>query len=288
MLAETIRFQILPVNEVELHVALAGLEDGPPVLLLHGFPDAWFGWEAQIHFLAERGFRVIAPDQRGYNRSSVPTGVRPYALDRLVGDVLGLLDYLGIETVNLAGHDWGAAVAWETALRYPQRVRRLAIANVPHPAVMFRFLRRSPRQMLKSWYIAFFQIPGLADWLLSRQDFRLAARSLRSSGLPTTFSEEDIARYKRAWRNAGGMSGMLAWYRALVRYHLPRVEELSLAMPVLLLWGKRDVALSFSMAEASMAYCPQGRLVFFDEASHWVMRDCPQQVGQYLAEHFKV
>ncbi len=283
----TITFQVVPVNGVELHTALAGPEDGAPVLLLHGFPDAWFGWETQIRYLAQQGFRVIAPDQRGYNRSSVPAGVRPYALDHLVGDVIGLLDHFDIEVVNLAGHDWGAAVAWETAMRHPQRVRRLAIANVPHPAVMLRFLRRSPRQMLKSWYIAFFQIPGLADWLLSRDDFRLAALSMHSSGLPTTFSEEDIARYKQSWRNAGGMGGMLAWYRSLMRYRSRYSGDLSLAMPVLILWGKRDVALSFSMAEASMVYCPQGRLVAFYEASHWVMRDCPQQVNQHLSEHFK-
>ncbi|RME08609.1 MAG: alpha/beta hydrolase, partial [Anaerolineae bacterium] len=233
-----------------------------------------------------QGFRVLAPDQRGYNRSSAPAAVSAYAITNLVRDVIALLDALDIPQVNLAGHDWGAAVAWHTALQHPDRVRRLAIANVPHPAVMRRFLRHSPRQMLKSWYIFFFQIPGLAEFLLEARDFNLAVRSLQRSGLPGTFAPDELERYRQSWKTAGGLRGMIHWYRAALRYPPPEPADPVLRMPVLILWGKRDIALHSAMAEASMAYCPQGRLVAFDDASHWVMRDRPAEVNRELSEHF--
>ena len=141
-----IRFQLVPANGILLHTALAGPQDGSPVLLLHGFPEAWFGWEAQIDALAEAGFRVIAPDQRGYNLSAKPTGVASYRMESLVADILGLADTLGCERFCLAGHDWGAMVAWSLALRHPDRVKRAGIANVPHPAVMGRYLRATSRR----------------------------------------------------------------------------------------------------------------------------------------------
>jgi epoxide hydrolase 4 len=140
-------------DQIRLHLVLAGPADGTPVLLLHGFPEFWYGWRHQIMALAAKGFRVIAPDQRGYNLSSAPKDIAPYGLEHLSQDVIAILDHYGIEKVFLAGHDWGAAVAWAVAMRFPERVEKMVILNVPHPAVMTRTVRKSPRQMLKSWYI---------------------------------------------------------------------------------------------------------------------------------------
>jgi len=272
----------LPINGVTLHVVLAGPPDGQPVVLLHGFPEFWRGWLHQIEPLAAAGYRVIIPDQRGYNLSQVPQGVQHYSLDELNKDVLGLLDHFGIERVYLVGHDWGAAVAWTVALQAPQRVKKLGILNVPHPAVMLNFIGKNPRQMLKSWYIGFFQIPGLADWLMRLGNFAGVIKLLRASGKPSTFSEADLDEYRKAYAASGGLTGMINWYRALLRFRPSMPRNVRLKMPVLILWGKQDVALSYAMAEESLRFCPDGRLVTFENATHWVQHDEAQAVTENL------
>jgi pimeloyl-ACP methyl ester carboxylesterase len=277
----------IETNGIKLHVVLAGPADGEPVILLHGFPEYWGGWKRQIPALAEAGYRVIVPDQRGYGQSDVPRGVGAYALFELGKDIVGLLDYFGYENVFLVGHDWGAVVAWGVGILYPGRVRRLAILNVPHPAAMVDFLKKSPRQMLKSWYIGFFQIPGLADWLLARNDFALAVRLLVGSGKKGTFSRPELEEYKKAWKASGGLTGMINWYRALARKRASLPGSPRLVMPVLILWGKQDVALSAEMAEASLTYCENGQLVYFENATHWVQHDEAEAVNARLLEFIR-
>ena len=278
--------QFIETNGIKLHVISAGPKDGKPVLLLHGFPEFWWGWKNQIPALAQAGFRVIVPDQRGYNLSDVPKEVRTYDLPHLGADMIGLLDHFGIDQIDLVGHDWGAAVAWGMALTFPQRVRRLAILNVPHPVVMLRFLTHSPRQMLKSWYIGFFQIPGLADWLLRKNNFRSAVQSLTRTSKPGTFSAEDIVHYQQAWANAGGLTGMINWYRALLWHRPPTPTDIRLHMPVLIQWGKQDAFLSHEMAEESLKLCDQGRLIFYDQATHWVQHEAAEAVNSELIHFF--
>src|SRR5664279_5354974 len=148
----SIEHDIIQTNGVTLHVAQAGAPDAPLVILLHGFPEFWYGWHQQIPFLAEHGYRVCAPDQRGYNISDKPAGIDAYRVETLVDDVIGLINASGREKVYLVGHDWGAAVAWAVALLHPERLDKLVIMNVPHPKVFAETLRSSLRQMLKSWY----------------------------------------------------------------------------------------------------------------------------------------
>lgn len=276
----------IETNGIRLHVIQAGPADGPLVVLLHGFPEFWRSWKSQIQPLAEAGFRVIIPDQRGYNLSEVPGEVKAYRLEELERDIIGLLDALGQPDCCLAGHDWGAVVAWGLAMTYPERIRRLAILNVPHPVVMQNNLRKNPRQMLKSWYIGFFQIPGLAEWVTARNDFQQAAAALRGTSRPGTFSDEDLAAYRQTWRNSGGLTGMINWYRALVRYPPAPPAEVRLKMPVRILWGKRDAFLSHEMAAASAALCDQAELTLFDEASHWLQHEEPGAVSRALVEFF--
>jgi pimeloyl-ACP methyl ester carboxylesterase len=273
-------------NGIRLHVVTAGPKDGKPILLLHGFPEFWYGWKHQIPALAQAGFRVIAPDQRGYNLSDAPKGIRPYCLPELGRDVIGLLDHFGVDKANLVGHDWGALVAWGVALTFPERVERLGILNVPHPAVFVRFLMRSPRQMLKSWYVGFFQIPGLADGWLKRDDFALGAQMMRRSGKANTFSDEDMARYKKAWANTDGLTAMINWYRALVRYTPPMPGDIRLRMPVLIQWGKHDAFLSHEMAGESLKLCDSGRLIVYENATHWVQHDEAEAVNRELIQFF--
>lgn len=277
----------IETNGVRLHVVLAGPPNGSPVVLLHGFPEFWRGWIHQVGPLAAAGLRVIVPDQRGYNLSSVPRAVAAYRQEELVKDVVGLLDVFGYPGCYLAGHDWGAAVAWQAALTVPERVIKLAILNVPHPAVMSAFLKRNPRQVLKSWYIAFFQVPGLADWLVRLGGYQPGLAALRRTSRPGTFSQDDLAAYRTAWTNSGGMTGMIHWYRAAVRYPAPKPKSWSLSMPVLLQWGARDAFLSHQMADASLGYCPQGRLICYEDATHWVQHEEAQAVSQALVDFFR-
>jgi len=182
----------------------------------------------------------------------------------------------------LVGHDWGAAVAWSVALTFPERVQKLAILNVPHPAVMLDYLRKHPSQMLKSWYIGFFQIPGLAERLVSRNDYAQGAGALRGSSRRGTFSDADIAEYKQAWKNSGGMTGMINWYRALVRYRPAMPGDLRLHMPVRILWGARDAFLSTEMAQASADLCDRVELTLFENATHWVQHEEAEAVSKAL------
>ena len=283
----TLEDTILSTNGINLHVVLAGPLDGEPIILLHGFPEFWRGWLNQIEFLAEHGYRVIIPDQRGYNLSDVPGKVVDYSMDRLSADIVGLMDHFSLEKVYLVGHDWGGAVAWNIGMHYPERIRKLAILNVPHPVVMLHYLSKSPRQMLKSWYIGFFQIPRLPDWLFSRNHFAAALRMLKSSSLPGTFNANDLGEYQQAYTNSHGLTGMLNWYRALARFRPAAPKSIRLQMPVLILWGKRDVAFSPELAAESLKLCDQGELFFFEKASHWVQHDEPQGVSEHLREFFK-
>ncbi len=277
----------IETNGARLHVVTLGNPAGKPIMLLHGFPDFWYGWHHQAPALVTAGFRVIVPDQRGYNLSDCPRGTRPYRLDVLGKDIVGLFDHWGYEKIDLVGHDWGAAVAWWIAINFPDRMKHLAILNVPHPSVMLEALRKSRRQMVKSWYILFFQIPGLADWLLQRNNFALAIKMIKSSGKQTTFSDEDLEEYRQAWTNSGGLTGMINWYRALFRYHLQMTADIRVHIPTLVLWGKQDIALSQEMAQKSINLCDNGRLIFFEDASHWVQHDAADEINRQLVEYFK-
>lgn len=278
----------IKLSSLSLHVVQAGPVDGELVVLLHGFPEFWYGWRKQIVPLAEAGFRVVVPDQRGYNLSGKPVGVSAYALPKLVGDVAGLVSSLGREKCRLVGHDWGAAVAWETALAYPNLLERLVILNVPHPDVMVRFLGRRWEQTRKSWYIFAFQLPRLPEWLIRRRDFAALQRALTASADPEIFSAQDLDAYREAWAQPGALTAMLNWYRAAFRAGLRQIikpggQQLRRVQPpTLMLWGKHDVALSWEMAEPSIKLCEQGELVMFENATHWVQHDEAQAVTQHL------
>lgn len=270
-------------NGVRLHVVQAGPETGPLVVLLHGFPEFWYGWKAQIDTLAEAGFWVWAPDQRGYNLSDKPRNVADYALDTLVSDVIGLIDAADRQKAVVVGHDWGAAVAWWTAVSYPERVDRLVALNVPHPVVMQRFARRDPGQLRRSWYIGFFQVPWLPEKLLSWQKGRLLARVLRSSSEPGTFSDADLEQYQTAWNQPGAVRSMINWYRAAIRAPTSRRSSIRVTVPTLLIWGVMDQFLKRDMAQASIDLCDDGRVVFLP-TTHWVQHEQPERVGELIKE----
>lgn len=270
----------ISTNGIQLHVVQAGPQDGPLVILLHGFPEFWYGWKHQINYLAERGFRVWAPDQRGYNRSDKPKGVAAYQLDTLTADILGLIDASGQEKVFLAGHDWGAIVAWWAAINFPDRLKKLVIANVPHPVVFSRHVRSSLSQMRKSWYFLFMQLPYLPEFAIAR----IGPKAFQSTSLPGSFSDDDLKHYAEAWAQPGALTSMVNWYRAILRYP-PRIPaDTRVHVPTLMLWGAQDVALGSEMAQPSIDLCDDGRLVLFDDATHWVQHDKAAEVSALMAD----
>lgn len=274
-------------NGVNLHVVTAGQQDGPLVILLHGFPEFWYGWRKQIPALAAAGYAVWAPDQRGYNRSDKPAGVGAYHIDTLADDIAGLIEASGREQVYLVGHDWGAAVAWWVAGKYPARIKKLAILNVPHPAVMRRAVLEDAEQRKRSWYIFFFQTPWLPEQSLCQNGFTNMIRALKGTSRRDTFTNDDVAAYRQAWSQPGALTAMLNWYRAAVRFQGQGVALGRITVPTLMIWGAQDSALSRTLAQPSIDLCDDGRLVFLEEASHWVQHEEPEAVNQLLLEHFR-
>ncbi len=278
------RLGFVQLPALRLHVAQAGPVAGPPVVLLHGFPEFWWGWRRQIGPLAEAGLRVIAPDQRGYHLSEKPRGLAAYSLDRLAEDVVGLLDALGLERAAVVGHDWGAAVAWWTALRFPERVERLAILNTPHPAAFRRLLKTDAEQRRRVRYMLYFQLPWLPERKLAAGGFKPLRKIFRISSRPGTFSEADLDRYAEAAAVPGALTGMLAWYRAGLRRPPRRPPTLRVEPRTLILWGVEDVALSPKLVEPSAAFCREVEVVRFPDAGHWVQHEAAAGVNERLLE----
>jgi pimeloyl-ACP methyl ester carboxylesterase len=208
--------------------------------------------------------------------------VRSYALDVLAADVAGLVRACGRERAHVVGHDWGGLVAWWTASRHPGVVARLAVLNAPHPAVVGDYMRRHPSQMLKSHYVALFQIPWLPEAMLSRGDFAALRRALVDSSRPGTFSDADLARYETAWRQPGALTAMVNWYRAL--RHRPAMADPRVRAPTVVIWGVQDRFLECGLAERSLALCDSGRLVAIEAATHWVHLEEAERVDRELVE----
>ncbi|HEY2547839.1 MAG TPA: alpha/beta hydrolase [Candidatus Acidoferrum sp.] len=274
-------------GSIEIHAVASGPPDAPLAILLHGFPEFWYSWHRQIAPLADAGLRVIIPDQRGYNTSSKPRGAANYSMPHLVSDVLAIADQLNAEKFFLAGHDWGAAVAWITALLHPQRVAKLAILNVPHPSVMVRYLRSNLRQIRRSWYMFLLQLPMLPEAVFSVFNFRFGVRALVDSSRPGTFSPDDLAQYRAAWSQPGALTASMNWYRAAFR-HSRKFPDSKVHVPTRILWGERDAFLLSSMAHDSLRYCDSGELYTFANASHWLQHEEPNRVSQLLIDFFRL
>ena len=274
--------RVREANGVRLHTVEAGDPDGPLVVLLHGFPDFWYGWRRQVPALVDAGYRVVVPDQRGYNRSDKPRGVGSYALPTLSADVAALVRAVGDGSARVVGHDWGGVVAWDLALRRSGVVDRLAVLNAPHPGAFERRLRRDPRQLLRSWYAGLFQVPRLPEWLLTRGDAEPLARLLEASAAPDTFTAADLDRYRDAWGRPGAVRAMVNWYRAFVRSDRPTGR---VTVPTLVCWGEDDVALRPRLAHESVGRCLDGHLRAFPDASHWVHLERPDEVNAALVGH---
>ncbi len=275
------------VGGVRLHYVEAGPSDGPLVLLLHGFPEFWYAWRSQLPALAGAGLHVVAPDLRGYNLSDKPRGRRAYRTDALADDIAGLIAHFGAGSAGVVGHDWGGGVAYATAMRHPEAVRRLAILNMAHPARMLAALRTA-RQLRKSWYVFLYLLPVLPERLLAREDFSFAKRSLRA-GARGAFSDEDLDRYVEAWSQPGALTAMVNYYRASVLRRPSRAlaEMTPIAAPTLVIWGERDRYIGSELAEPDPRWVRDVRVERIPDASHWVQHEAPERVSELLIEFLR-
>ncbi|HVG07018.1 MAG TPA: alpha/beta hydrolase [Thermoanaerobaculia bacterium] len=282
----SLRHRTIATNGIRLHAVEAGPQDGPLLIFLHGFPELWYGWRQQIAPFAEAGFRVLAPDQRGYNTSDKPKGVRAYGRDSLAQDVLGLIDEAGREKAYVVGHDWGGIAAWWLGMKHPGRIERLAILNCPHPVVMRHHLLKNPRQLKRSWYMFAFQLPWLPERGLRKSGYESLVKALRWTSRRGTFTDEDLLVYREAWAQPGALTAMVNWYRAGLRVRASPPPSPRVTVPTLLIWGTKDRALGEELAQPSIDLCDHGLLARIEEATHWLQHEEPGRVNALIGDFF--
>jgi pimeloyl-ACP methyl ester carboxylesterase len=276
------RERFVTANGVRFHLLEAGPDDAPLVLLLHGYPEFSFSWRFQLPALGER-FHVVAPDLRGYNLSDRPGS--GYDIATLSDDVLKLIFALGRDRADVVGHDWGGVIAWVTAIRAPDVVHRLAILNAPHPAAMLREFR-SPRQLARSFYIAVFQLRGVAERMIERDDFAVVRRTFRAADRERAWlSEDDIQRYVEALAQPGALSAALEYYRQLRPRNLAALSPLRvITAPTLVLWGERDPYLGPELIDDLTPWVHNLTLQRFPVAGHWLNQQDPERVNAALLQ----
>lgn len=286
MNAETnFRHDYAQIGGVRLHYVTAG-EGERLVVLLHGFPEFWYSWRHQIRALSDE-YTVVAPDLRGYNLSEKPGGVSDYRIENLVDDVTGLIRHFNRDNAAVIGHDWGAAVAWSTALRHPEYVWKLCAMQVPPTSVWRK--NQSLRQALASSYMLFFQIPALPEWLLSLNDFAALERGLKTAEAERgVFTEEIIKEYKKSWREPGSLTAAINYYRANVfRLFLrgENDEENKIKVPTLFVYGEKDrFILPETVRDVSQAIDASFSEFRISTAGHWVQQEAANDVNEVLLD----
>lgn len=283
---------------VKLHAVRTSKGSGKPLMLLvHGFPEAWFSWRHQMREFRDR-YEVVAIDMRGFNESSKPQGRAAYRLDRLAGDVTSVTQHLlqeaGQEHLVLVAHDWGANISWAAAHLSPHLFSRLAILCVPHPNCYLSNLDWD--QFCKSWYILAFQLPWLAEAALCAEDYQMVQDTFIAPPFapnhPDVFSNEDMERYKQAFGRPGAATATVNYYRSLIdlnsRRPAPALQQAlnkKLTIPTLLVWAENDAALGQQLLRGTERHVEHLRVVVLPGCSHWAQQDQPEEVNRLLNEH---
>lgn len=281
-LTETWQHGEITTNGIRMHYVTQG--EGPLLVLLHGFPEFWYSWRHQIPVLAAQGYRVVAPDLRGYNETEKPKS--GYDIPTLLRDIAGLITALDEEQAIIVGHDWGGVLAWQFAIDYPQMTTRLIVLNAPHPAAMLREMR-TPDQLRKSWYIFFFQLPWLPEYWLSKNNAHEIGRMLRGAALQKdAFPRSETAKYQEAMRKPGAIKAALSYYRQLVRRgpRAYRKHNLQVEALTLLIWGEQDIALGIELTQGLDPWVPNLRVKRIPDSGHWVQQEQPEKVNTYITE----
>jgi epoxide hydrolase 4 len=268
-------------NGIQLHYVTQG--EGPLMLMLHGFPEFWYSWRHQIPEFA-KDYKVVALDLRGYNDSDKPVSQSAYVMAEFIKDVNGLIQALGYAACVLVAHDWGAAIAWNFTYAFPERVDRLIIMNMPHPAKFAEGLR-TPPQLWRSWYIFFFQIPWLPERLLEMNHYHAIAAAFSEIAIDkNAFTPMDIQAYKEAAAKPGALTAMLNYYRNILQSALTQRSFPTLDIPTLMIWGEEDTALGKELTYGTEHFVKDFQIRYIPHCSHWVQQEKPQLVNQYMRE----
>ena len=272
-------------NGLRLHYVTQG--EGPLMLMLHGFPEFWYAWKHQIPEFAQ-DYKVVAVDLRGYNDSDKPAGVEAYRMPELEQDVRGIILGLGYERCVLVAHDWGGLIAWTFAYDYPELVERLIVMNCPHPAKFLAGLQ-TLQQQLRSWYMLFFQLPWLPEFVLQADNYQLIGQLFGgTAAYPDAFPPADVEAYKQAAAKPGALTAMLNYYRAnLLKPAWDHRDWTVLPMPTLIIWGEADQALGKELTYGTELYVADLTLRYLPQASHWVAQEEPELVNHYMREFLR-
>jgi pimeloyl-ACP methyl ester carboxylesterase len=297
--------RLVETNGIRLHCAVDG--SGPLVVFVHGFPECWYSWRHQLAALAPH-FRVVAPDLRGYNESDKPAGVKAYDLSELVADLAGLVRAFDATEAVIVAHDWGGGIAYQFAMDHPEMTSRLVVLNCPHPAIFQRHLQSDPRQMAKSWYMLFFQIPWLPETLLGLDRARLVGAAIRRAAVQRdAITEHDLRVLREAASRPGAMRSAVNYYRAIFRSDLMaanmppplrrflfgdrslppprrRLEDWPvITAPTMLVWGEQDVALRKELTYGmDPLFARPPRIEYVPDSGHWVQQEKPDVVNALL------
>ncbi len=264
---------------------------GPNLALcLHGFPENRYSWRHQLPFLAQRGWHAVAPDLRGYGGTTRPLGREAYRMEHLVADTAALFDALE-ERYDpqrtgkrlLIAHDWGALIAWQFAIERTRRLDGLVVMNVPHPGVFRRVIRSSPRQIARSWYVFFFQLPRLPELMLGASGARAVGRAFSSMAVDkSAFPEEVLEHFRAPAREPGALTAMINYYRANLASLSAPADFGRIEVPVLMVWGEEDTALGLELTEGYAPYVADFTLKRLPGVSHWVQQEAPDKVNAEL------
>lgn len=282
--------EVLTTERGRFETLIGGPVEGPAVLLLHGFPQTFDTWRQHLPSLTEAGFRVIAPNQRGYGGSDRDGS---YALRDLVADAVAILDAAGVDRAVAVGHDWGGAIVWGLASRYPERVAGLVALNSPPPQVLREYIRRHPRQRLRSSYMVAFQVPKVPERVLAGRIPRLIRASSHNQGV---WTEDALRPYDEAFATPEDLTGPLNWYRGMRSPGTSAEGRRSqrISAPVLVIWGIEDAVMSEDLVAPEslrplLAGGNEPQVVRIPGAGHFVQDEAPAEVrrvlGRWLDEH---
>ena len=284
MSTATLEQGFIKTNGVNLHYVSQG--EGKLMLMLHGFPEFWYSWRYQIAEFAQ-DYHVVAIDMRGYNDSDKPANKLAYKMSELIADVKGVISGLDYEDCILVAHDWGGAIAWNFAYEYPEMVSKLIVMNLPHPAKFIAGIK-TWSQLRKSWYIFFFQLPFLPEFIFQANNYQAVASAFMDMANDNSaFTPEDLSAYKDAAAKTGALTAMINYYRA--NFHLipdnNQAKEYGiLDIPTLMIWGEQDAYFDKKLTYGTDAYVSDLELKYIANCSHWVQQEQPDLVNQYMRD----
>lgn len=282
----TTRTEYVQANGLNFEVDIAG--DGDKLAIcLHGFPENAYSWRYQLPMLAALGYTAWAPNLRGYKGTTRPKGARNYVMDILVEDVRALIAASGKKDVTLIAHDWGGAIAWAYLLQQAGPIDKFIVMNLPHPKLMKARLQ-GPRQLLRSWYIFFFQIPWLPEFILRRANARAIGKTFTSMAVDKSmFPPDTIEHFTKPAREPGALTAMLNYYRGLVRHGLKQELYTALdnrvSVPTLMIWGEQDTVLDITTTYGTADLVDDLTLRYLPNVSHWVQQESPLVVNTIMA-----